>query len=142
MLKLGAQTGSMTNHLMSRAVKSEPIVGMGATILSWSDRYAATVQEVTTLKNGKILVKVTSDKAKLISGSTMTEDQEYEYTPNPEGKVYYFMKNRDEWYQVYHKCVGYNEELNAPILSNRFSKVSGGLGILFGHRESYRDPCF
>ena len=44
-MNLGTETGSVMNHLMSRMVRGEPAprVGMGATLLSWTDRHAATV---------------------------------------------------------------------------------------------------
>ncbi len=44
-MKLGTQTGSVINHLHSRAVigQPEPVVGMGATMLLWSDRRACTI---------------------------------------------------------------------------------------------------
>lgn len=141
MLKLGTQTGSMTNHLMSHSINSDPVVGMSATLLFWSDRSAATVQEVTR-KNGKMLVTVTRDKTRLISGSTMSEDQEYEHISDPSGQVYYFMKYGEEWCRVYHKQISYDKELDVPIFSKRFSKDSNSTRIMFGHKESYRDPYF
>ncbi len=45
-MKLGTQTGSMTNHLMSNVKSMEPMVGMGATVLMWTDRHACTIIEV------------------------------------------------------------------------------------------------
>lgn len=48
-MKLGSQTGSLTNHILSRAVigQPEPVVGMDCTLLAWTDRHAATIRMVT-----------------------------------------------------------------------------------------------
>jgi primosomal protein N' len=57
-MKLGAQTASLTNHLQSRATigQPEPTVGMGATLLGWTDRYAGTIVEVLPQKNGSVIL--------------------------------------------------------------------------------------
>mgnify|MGYP001576962564 CR=1 FL=1 len=44
-LRAGTQTGSLINHLMSGSKGAEPEVGMGATILGWSDRHPATTRD-------------------------------------------------------------------------------------------------
>ena len=48
MMRPGTDTGSAMNALYSRMTKGqpEPVVGMGATILAWTDRYAATIASV------------------------------------------------------------------------------------------------
>lgn len=40
-MKLGSETGSLVNHLMSTSSNDEPNIGTPATLLSWSDRAAA-----------------------------------------------------------------------------------------------------
>lgn len=45
-MKLGKDTGSLTNYLMSGA-SNPPVVGQGATLLSWTDRYAYFVDSVS-----------------------------------------------------------------------------------------------
>jgi hypothetical protein len=47
-MKLGTHTGSLTNHIYSRAVPITPEVGMGCTLLSWSDRHPATIIDIFT----------------------------------------------------------------------------------------------
>lgn len=37
-MKLGTQTGSLINHIMSTAKARTPEIGEGATILAWTDR--------------------------------------------------------------------------------------------------------
>jgi len=44
MTKLGTDTGSLVNYMyMSGMNRTQPEVGMGATICGWSDRYPATI---------------------------------------------------------------------------------------------------
>ena len=47
MMKAGTQTGSLVNHLMSQDTPIAPEIGMGATILSWTDRNAGTIVKIT-----------------------------------------------------------------------------------------------
>ena len=51
-MKLGSETGSLVNHLMSSSSNTEPNIGTPATLLSWTDRSAATVTKVFE-KNGE-----------------------------------------------------------------------------------------
>lgn len=91
-LQLGTETGSLINHLYSRATRGQPApeVGMGATVLSWTDRRAATVVSVEPTKQGGWIVGVQEDRAKVISGSTHDGSAVYEYTRDPEGWVFHW----------------------------------------------------
>jgi len=125
MLKLGTQTGSVMNHLFSREVGYEPAVGDGATILGWTDRYAATVISV---ENG--IVTVQQDNAKRVDKNGFSEDQTYEYTPNPQGVTYSYRKGKDgQWQRVV-----FNTE------TGRWNKRDGAIRL--GVREEYWDPTF
>ncbi len=134
MLKAGTQTGSLMNHLASRATKGQPKaeVGMGATLLMWTDRHAATIIDVEGdgLSAGTILT-VQEDHAKIVSGSAMDGSAEYEYSPNPEGyKKYFRLSAKGFW-----DCIYRNEQ------TGRWNKSSSG-GLAIGYRREYRDPCF
>ena len=88
-------TGSMINHLSGNANYPTPEVGMGATILMWSDRYATTIIEVS--ENGKQVV-VQEDHAKRTDSNGMSDSQTYEYSPNPEGPtVTYTLRKNGAW---------------------------------------------
>jgi hypothetical protein len=144
-MKLGTQTGSVINHLQSIAVigQPEPVVGMGVTILSWTDRSPGTIVEVFT--HGKYLfIAITGDDYKLIGGDIQSESQEYEYTSRPNGRCTYFRREESgKWQQMTHKIVGYDEEKDEHIFSTRWSKVEGGgNGLRIGARDCYRDPTF
>lgn len=130
-MRLGAETGSVMNHIMSRQTKGqpEPVVGMAATLLLWSDRHAATI--ISVEKQGKdTIIGVQHDHAKLTSGSIMSEAQTYDYSPNPEGRIEYFRHKNEAW-----ESVRRNEE------TGRWNKTGNG-GIKIGVREEYRDPSF
>lgn len=155
-MKLGTQTASLVNHLQSRAVigQPEPFVGMGVTLLGWTDRDAGTIQAVRVEK-GVTIIEVTRDDAELIGGSIMSEDQEWKFTPDPNGHRMIFRRELGgRWQQVHYKVVDYVtkphinadktiEERQRPVYSKRLSKVQGGgYGLRIGERDKYRDPCF
>jgi len=71
---------SIINHLMSNSKSPEPFVGMGATALSASDRHAFTVVKIVGAKT----IVVQEDDAKRTDNNGMSDQQSYEYTPNPE----------------------------------------------------------
>lgn len=130
-MKLGTETGSVINNIMSRQVigQPEPEVGMGATILMWTDRRAATITKVYP---GKLtLIEVTHDYATVTSGSSFDGSAVYDYKPNPSGQKDHFRREANgQW-----NPVRYNEA------TGRWNKTSGH-GLKIGVREEYRDPSF
>lgn len=128
MLKLGTETGSLTNHLRSRMVNGqpEPVVGMGATLLHWTDRTACTVVGW----DGKILT-VQGDNAKRVDSNGMSECQDYEYTPNPNGGLSYFKKTKSGFWVGVRK----NPETGRWVQSR-------GAGLTLGVRMQYHDFSF
>lgn len=131
-MNLGTQTGSVINHLHSRAVigQPEPKPGMGATILLWTDRHAATIRNVLRIGN-KLAVQVTRDLATVVKGSAHDGSAEYEFTTTPDGTLQTFAFNGDKWEQ-YHV----NPE------TKRWNKAKSGRGLRIGERDEYRDPSF
>lgn len=131
-MKLGTQTASLVNHLQSRAVigQPEPVVGMGATILGWSDRHPATVVETFTA--GKFLyIVVQADNYKRVDKNGMSECQDYEFTPNLEGSKTTYRRGADgKWQGVYK-----NPESGRWIQSK-------GNGLRIGERDKYHDFSF
>lgn len=69
-MRLGSQTGSVVNHLHARGTIGQPapVAGMGATILHWTDRSAATIFRVFEHK-GDVAVETRDDDAKVVRGS-------------------------------------------------------------------------
>lgn len=131
-MKLGTQTGSLTNHILSRAVvgQPEPTVGMGATILCWTDRHAATIVQIFT-RNGVLYLIAKEDHAKRIDKNGMSECQEYSYTPNHDGSEHTFRREQDGRWQSVH--------FNAK--TKRYSKCEGN-GLRIGERNEYHDFSF
>jgi hypothetical protein len=132
MLKLGSQTGSLTNHLYSRMIKGqpEPVVGMGATLLSWTDREAATIVEVSKTKGGAWLITVQEDDAKRIDKNGLSESQDYKYTPNPAAPKRMFRFDEGK---------GWRE-----VRANGKGRLvlTGGAGLRIGERDKYHDFSF
>lgn len=124
-MKLGTETGSLVNHLYSRVAPITPEVGMGASILSWSDRQAATVVAV----DGAIFA-ITADTAKIVSGTTYDGSAKYEFTSNPNGHRYYFRIGKD----------GKPEGVTKNPTTGRWLKT--GNRVLLGKRDHYHDPSF
>jgi hypothetical protein len=115
--------GSVFNYLMAGSKPGAPEVGMGATILMYSDRHAATIVEVGTNKAGEVnKIVVTRDHYRRTDSLGMTDSgQEYEFTPNPDGAKVTYTKRRN----------GQFIEQGSPM--------RGGGGILIGHRDHYYD---
>lgn len=130
-MNLGTQTGSLVNHLQSRAVigQPEPAIGMGVTFLSWTDREPGTI--VNVFKIGKTqYIECTDDDYKRIDSNGISESQKYEYTTNPDGYRSTFRIGRSgKW-----ESVSKNE-------NGRYVKT-GGYGLRIGQREKYHDFSF
>ena len=75
MLKLGVQTGSFVNWMMSQG-QTPPVVGKGATVLLWTDRHAYFVDHVS--KDGKEVV-IERAGYKRVDNLRMSDCQDYEY---------------------------------------------------------------
>ena len=101
------------NHIYSAATQLTPTVGMGATILCWTDRHAGTIVKVTRTQ-----VHVQRDTATRVDANGMSEAQDYKYAADPTGTVEVFRMTRK----------GYRN--------------SAGNGLLIGSRRAYHDYSF
>lgn len=131
-MRLGSQTASLINNLQARAVigQPEPVVGMGVTILMWTDRNAATIFRV--FRAGKaVIVETRDDDARLVSGSIMSEAQQYEFKTRVNGARRYFRRNDN----------GMWDEVRKNEATGRWIKTNGS-GLRIGQRDTYRDPTF
>lgn len=131
-MKLGTQTGSVINHLHSRAVigQPEPEVGMGCTVLLWSDRTAATIVSVATFGSA-LIIGVREDESRVAAGSEIDGSARYEYSQDPNGRHRNFRRKPDGMWLEVHKS----------LVSGRWIKAAGA-GLRIGDRETYRDPSF
>jgi len=106
---------------MSAATTPEPKVGMGATVLHWTDRTAGTIIEV-----GANYFTVQADTAIRTDGNGMSDAQSYRYELNPAGTLYVFERVRRG------KAKG----------AWRENGRKDGNGVLIGHRNHYYDFSF
>lgn len=114
-LRLGTETGSLINHMVSGMRMTEPQVGMGASILYWTDRCAATIIKVTPCT-----VHVQRDNSVRTDKLGMTDSgQEYAFTPDPSAPVQIFRKTKRGW-----------------------KETGGSARLAIGKRDEYRDPSF
>lgn len=128
----GTDTGSLTNHLMSRQVLGEPApqLNTGCTLLSWTDRYAGTIVEMFKVGKTQYIV-VQEDKAIRTDKNGMSEAQEYLYEQDTKGPKYTFRKDgKGFWAQV---------TLNKE--TGRYNMYRG-YGLKIGHRNAYHDYSF
>ena len=131
-MKLGTHTGSLVNHIYSRSTKGqpEPTVGMGVTILHWSDRSTGTIVEVFKIKNDWAIA-VTGDDYKIVSGSTQDGSAEYEYISRMDSPHRSYWRFTEKgWGQVRK-----NED------TGRWLNIKGN-GLIIGKRDRYYDPSF
>lgn len=111
--------GSLVNMVAANGAQVEPEVGMGATILMWSDRAPATVVAV----NGNKLT-VQYDNWERVDGNGMSDAQSYTYSPNLDAAPIEFSKRKNgKWVMVGHP-------------------LKGGVTLALGYRSRYYDYSF
>jgi hypothetical protein len=87
--------GSLINAISGSNPELVPEVGMGATVLYWTDRRAATVIEVSA--SGR-QITVQYDKATRTDNHGMSDAQSYEYEADPNGATRVFTKRKNgQW---------------------------------------------
>lgn len=118
------------NHLsQTRPQTTIPVVGDGATVTAWSDRYAGTVVSF----DGKYC-SVQCDKATRIDKNGMSDAQEYAYEADPTGYIYTFRQDANGvWRAVY------KNENGRMVYSG---KRGDGYGLMIGVRDRYYDFSF
>lgn len=140
-MQLGKQTGSVTNHILSRATvgQPDPAVGMGATILCWTDRHAATITRVYEVRcrvgkevHSLLHVEVKQDIATRTDKNGFSENQDWDYQPNPKAATEYFRLQEGRWRQLE----------QSEKKGRALKLIKGGHGLRIGEREEYYDPCF
>lgn len=108
---------------------AEPVVGMGATILHWTDREAATVVEVGP---GWVVVRI--DIATRIDNNGMSDAQRYSYTADPEGGSYLFKRAKDGTWRAARRSDAGRIVFLEP--------KGGGNRLMIGVRDHYHDFSF
>ena len=122
-MKPTKETGSFINMMMSRNT-TLPEVGKGATILSWTDRHAYEIIEVSKDKK-RVVVQMYN--AKRIDGNGMSDSQEYEYKElNPKKEVIVW-----RW-GAWRFVVG----------SSEGKRIYSKINIVWGEKREYYDYTF
>lgn len=113
--------GSIDNRLLENAKMPDPVVGMGATEICYSDRHP---YEVIAVKDARHITVRELDW-KRIDHNGMSESQEYKYSSNPENRTAnLFLTKQGKW---------------------RERQADGRLGcnaFYIGFAERYYDFCF
>lgn len=128
-MRLGTETGSLVNHILSTSGGQKVENGMPATVTYWSDRDGATVTAINTSRK---IVTVQIDKAIRVDDNGTSEMQTYRYERDPEGKEFFFKQDRK----------GVFRQVKRNVTTNRWNFVTGGLGVFFGKRMAYYDYSF
>lgn len=99
-MNLSQPTNSLQSNIMHASVKGAPVptVGMGVTILCWTDRYVGTINKVINEKEFHFTIDETvADKSKDCSMG----HQNWIHTPQPDGAKRIAMMGRDgRWYEA------------------------------------------
>jgi hypothetical protein len=123
-------TNSLVNMMMSGTKgQPEPEVGMGGTILMWTDRTPVTIIGLVKYRTGKNKGKIRAvtvqyDKAKRVDNNGMSEQQEWEFTRNLDGAQRIFTRRPN----------------GAFIAAGDTTK--GGTQLRIGSRDKYHDFSF
>lgn len=135
-MKLGTETNSVINHLHARGTlgQPKPVVGMGATILAWTDRYAATivsVEEIGGSKRYRWLIGVQRDRGIVVSGSIRDGSAVWGFEANPKASI-----------ELYASAPGDGPWKRVERNAKGRLVLSPGNGLRIGERDEYRDPSF
>jgi hypothetical protein len=117
--------GNLMNRIMESAKPAHPEVGMGATITMYSDRYPATIVGVELFKSGPnkgtaSVIRVQEDDAVRTDKNGMSEDQDYDYTPNTNNPIITFTRRKN----------------------GSFTEKGRTSGLIVGRRDKYYDFSF
>ncbi len=112
-------TSSLTNAIFAASAQPEPQIGMGATIIMATDRYAATIVEVTHCS-----VVIQQDYSERTDRNGMSESQDWAYSPNRKARRETYSLRRHGRYVA------------------RGERTNGGTHLVIGERDHYIDPSF
>ena len=116
--------GSIVNKIQARAHPQEPKIGMGVTLLLYTDRKAGTIRDVSV--NGKSFL-FTLDKAIRTDFNGMSDSQTYEYEDQPNTQTYEAVKTKSGVWKV---------------KRNNDNPGLGGTIVAVGYRDHYHDYSF
>jgi hypothetical protein len=111
--------GNLINRLQERTIQPTPEVGMGATLLMYSDRQAGTI-----VSAGPKTLVWQRDKATRTDSNGMSDAQGYRYEPDPDGVTRTFtLRQTGQWVQ-------------------QGESAKGGTKLGLGYRDEHYDYSF
>lgn len=130
-MNLGSQTNSLMNHLQERSTlgQPKPTPGMGCTLLMWTDRDAATINEVTELKSKKVEFEISLTRDREIYDK-VSDTSTYLPGTGP-SKHFRNLRSTGQWI-----------EFTCDENGKYGYRKGQGNGLRIGSRDSYRDPSF
>jgi hypothetical protein len=91
------RTGSLQNLLADRSTDAAiPEIGMGVTLIRWTDRQAGTIIEASKSLH-RIVVQL--DTATRTDSNGMSEAQTYTFERNPNGRTEVYTRRKDGSYR-------------------------------------------
>lgn len=113
-------TGSLVNEMYGQARQPDPEVGMGCTVLMWTDRLAGTIVAVPNRRT----VHMQCDEVYRTDSHGMSDAQSYRYERNPNAQVrVYTLRKNGAWVR-------------------QGGKMRGGERLAIGMRQQYYDYSF
>lgn len=150
--------GSFENRMAERVISKVPVIGMGAFLSLYSDRYPYTVTELSkdvitvtfdTADAGKVTrtypkwIIAVEDEVRLVSGSAYDGSAQYEYSEGDKTRGRKF---------IFHKSTGLYREETKNIRANAETESIEYVGVgrtnksntalILGYRDRYHDPSF
>lgn len=117
-----AKFGSLQNLMMGNSVGTKkgetisPEIGMGGTLVHWTDREPVTIIEISP--SGKTIT-LQADIATRLDKNGMSDSQSYSFERNPGGAKFKARKRK-----------------------SGFWTTTGGERVMLGHRSKYYDYSF
>lgn len=109
--------GSLQNLMAKDTYPKVPEIGMGATIILWTDRNPATI--IAVHPNGRKCT-IQEDKATRTDTNGLSDAQSWSFDPDPNGRIYEVSLRKD----------------------GRWKIINGQTVVLIGSRDKYYDPSF
>lgn len=126
--------GSVQNRISAECEMPKPEVGMGVTELLWSDRDPWEVIEVISEKK----IRIRELGYKRTDNDGISEHQEYEFFPNPDGEVKTLVLRNGKWRDLKKEYVNNADGKLVSVETRRL----GCSQWLIGRAERYFDYSF
>ena len=127
--------GSVQNRISAECEMPKPEVGMGVTELLWSDRDPWEVIEVVNDKK----IRIRELGYERTDNDGISEHQEYEFFPNPDGDVKTLVLRNGKWRDLKKEYVN---DANGKQVLVETRRLGRGSQWLIGRAERYYDFSF